>query len=484
MLFDTLKRKNKAEQEEQEWNANRPADYVSQNKEAMDALTGEIGSGYDGDTLAKAYQQYRDQTTDAAAAAAENTRANAAALSGGYGNSWADSLAAQGQGAATANVDAALTALRSRALNEYQNRQSGLVEALSGMGNTEALDRSAYGSNLSNWYNRQNFLANQSAQARNENDNYWNNLWNGIKTVGNVARSAYDGYMGYTQQQWENEFAREQWEYNKNRTDQSDALSAYQQAFNLYTQGAGDAASDVLTRYGLNADAFANYTGAPITRDDQASVLTTAASLVANGNTEAAANLLKMYGMDASAAGNYGTLTSRLLSTAAAKAAATKTATKTGSSSGSGKSSSGSSGSSGVNSHGYTNSQLLQMSETYSSMKDSDPQKGYYKQVLTDAGYLEPETVSSSVTAPLAKVDPYTPASTKLRLSNTGNHTTQKATSGQTISTGTGMKYEDALSRAKKWKADGVNEDTIYARLVNQGITDDVAAKVWNAMGW
>ena len=185
-------------------------------------------------------------------------------------------------------------------------RQSGLVEALSGMGNTEALDRSAYGSNLSNWYNRQNFLANQSAQARNENDNYWNNLWNGIRTVGNVAKSAYDGYMGYTQQQWENEFAREQWEYNKNRTDQSDALSAYQQAFNLYTQGAGDAASDVLTRYGLNADAFANYTGAPITRDDQASVLSTAASLVASGNQEAAANLLKMYGMDASAAGNYG----------------------------------------------------------------------------------------------------------------------------------------------------------------------------------
>lgn len=361
MLFDTLKRKNKAEQEEQEWNANRPADYVSQNKEAMDALTGEIGSGYDGSELAKAYQQYRDQTADAAAAAADNTRANAAALSGGYGNSWADSLAAQGQGAATANVDAALTALRSRALSEYKNRQSGLVEALSGMGNTEALDRSAYGSDLSNWYNRQNFLSNQSAQARNENDNYWNNLWNGIRTVGNVAKSAYDGYMGYTQQQWENEFAREQWEYNKNRTDQSDALSAYQQAFNLYTQGAGDAASDVLNRYGLNADAFANYTGAPITRDDQASVLSTAASLVASGNQEAAANLLKMYGMDASAAGNYGTLTSRRLSTAAA--------TKTGSSSGSGKRSSGRSGSSGAAS-GYTSSNVTTLLGKLAGVKE------------------------------------------------------------------------------------------------------------------
>lgn len=470
MLFDTLKRKNKAEQEEQEWNANRPADYVSQNKEAMDALTGEIGSGYDGSELAKAYQQYRDQTAAAAAAAADNTRANAAALSGGYGNSWADSLAAQGQGAATANVDAALTALRSRALSEYKNRQSGLVEALSGMGNTEALDRSAYGSNLSNWYNRQNFLSNQSAQARNENDNYWNNLWNGIRTVGNVAKSAYDGYMGYTQQQWENEFAREQWEYNKNRTDQSDALSAYQQAFNLYTQGAGDAASDVLNRYGLNADAFANYTGAPITRDDQASVLSTAASLVASGNQEAAANLLKMYGMDASAAGNYGTLTSRRLSTAAA--------TKTGSSSGSGRRSSGRSGSSGTAS-GYTTSQLTSMANKFSSMKDTNPLYSHYKEVLTDAGWLEPETVSGTtgtLTAPPV-VEPYTPASSKLRLSNTGNHTTQKATSGQTSNTSTGMPYSNALSYAKGWKAKGLNANEIATRLMNMGASDDVIDK-------
>lgn len=474
MLFDTLKRKNKAEQEEQEWNANRPADYVSQNKEAMDALTGEIGSGYDGSELAKAYQQYRDQTADTAAAAADNTRANAAALSGGYGNSWADSLAAQGQGAATANMDAALTALRSRALSEYKNRQSGLVEALSGMGNTEALDRSAYGSNLSNWYNRQNFLSNQSAQARNENDNYWNNLWNGIRTVGNVAKSAYDGYMGYTQQQWENEFAREQWEYNKNRTDQSDALSAYQQAFNLYTQGAGDAASDVLNRYGLNADAFANYTGAPITRDDQASVLSTAASLVASGNQEAAANLLKMYGMDASAAGNYGTLTSRLLSTDAAKTAATKT----GSSSGSGKRSSGSSDSSGTAS-GYTTSQLTSMANKFSSMKDTNPLYSHYKEVLTDAGWLEPETVSGTtgtLTAPPV-VEPYTPASSKLRLSNTGNHTTQKATSGQTSNTSTGMPYSNALSYAKGWKAKGLNANEIVTRLMNMGASDDVIDK-------
>ena len=74
MLFDTLRRKNQAEQEEREWNANRPADYVSRNKDAMDSLTGQIGSGFDWDTGSKAYQQYRAQAQANAAASAENAQ--------------------------------------------------------------------------------------------------------------------------------------------------------------------------------------------------------------------------------------------------------------------------------------------------------------------------------------------------------------------------------------------------------------------------
>ena len=70
MLFDTLRRKNQAEQEEREWNANHPADYVSRNKDAMDSLTGQIGSGFDWDTGSKAYQQYRAQAQANAAASA------------------------------------------------------------------------------------------------------------------------------------------------------------------------------------------------------------------------------------------------------------------------------------------------------------------------------------------------------------------------------------------------------------------------------
>lgn len=383
MLFDTLRRKNQAEQEEREWNANRPADYVSRNKDAMDSLTGQIGTGFDWDTGSKAYQQYRAQAQANAAASAENAQANAAMLAGGYGSSYADSVAKQGQQQALSGIDNAVPGLRGQALSEYQNQQNDLLSALSGMANTEALDRSAYGSNFANYTAWQNFLANQSEQARNENDNYWNNLWNTVKNIGSAALTAYDGYKGYTQQQWENDFAREQWEYNKNRTDQSDALNAYQQAFNLYTQGAGDAASDVLNRYGLNANAFANYNGAPVTRDDQAGVLSTAASLVASGNQEAAANLLKMYGLDSNAAGDYNTLTQRALSAALTKRAAT-----------------GSGGSRGY----YRQSSEWSKSELRNLMKDRESvaAKGgdttWYDGILADAGYPVPETKNTEST--------------------------------------------------------------------------------------
>ena len=129
MLFDTLRRKNQAEQEEREWNANRPADYVSRNKDAMDSLTGQIGSGFDWDTGSKAYQQYRAQAQANAAASAENAQANAAMLAGGYGSSYADSVEKQGQQQALSGIDNAVPGLRGQALSEYQNQQNDLRQA-------------------------------------------------------------------------------------------------------------------------------------------------------------------------------------------------------------------------------------------------------------------------------------------------------------------------------------------------------------------
>ena len=470
----TIKRLNEARKAQKDAENAMPGAYQSQYKdrinETLDAMGG-AGADNAVDTLLdKAYQQYRQLTGQNAAAAAQNAVDVTNGLAGGYGSDWAGNVAQQGYNEAMAAVDDAMPGLRAKALNQYQNQQNDLADRLSALMNQESMAQNQYNGSVADAENMRDYRQSRTNMAKQENTSFWNNVWNSVKNVGSAALNAYDTYKGYAQQQWENEFAREQWEYNKNRTDQSDALSAYQQAFNLYTQGAGDAASDVLTRYGLNADAFANYTGAPITRDDQASVLTTAASLVANGNTEAAANLLKMYGMDASAAGNYGTLMSRLASTAAAKAAATKT----GSSSGSGRSSSGSSGSSGVNNHGYTNSQLLQMSKTYSSMKDSDPQKGYYKQVLTDAGYMEPETVSGtgSYKPSYAAVDAVSGAQ---KANNRSTGAVEK--SGQTIS-----RAQVAANAAKGQWEKGADMQTIYNSLRLQGYSEAEIEQALNAL--
>lgn len=457
MLFDTLKRKNKAEQEEQEWNANRPADYVSQNKEAMDALTGEIGSGYDGSELAKAYQQYRDQTADAAAAAADNTRANAAALSSGYGNSWADSLAAQGQGAATANVDAALTALRSRALNEYKNRQSGLVEALSGMGNTEALDRSAYGSNLSNWYNRQNFLSNQSAQARNENDNYWNNLWNGIRTVGNVAKSAYDGYMGYTQQQWENK------------------MQTIQLAMQVQEAGNTDLAKAILDDEGIDSSVLDSYTGDKPTWKDQLQGLSTASGLMSDGDVAGAQSYLSILGMPVDSITSYDDRTSQAIDDYVKK----QTFVRALSGSGSGSSSGSYSGGSGRN--GYTSSNITTLLGKLAGLQEGTAAYNAIASELANAGVDIGTTTTYGPSMSLSDALQIAKQRDSLKADDPTRSWYQSLLDeggyGDTTAT------KEVLDRVVGYAKKGYSASAISVKLKHEGYSADEIAKIFNRVG-
>lgn len=452
-LWSSRRRKNAAEQEERAWNQNRPADYVSRQKDAMDAVTNQVGSGFDWNTGDEAYQQYRKLSAANAQAGADNARANADLLAGGYGSSYADSVARQGQQQALASIDSALPSLRGQALTEYQNRQSNLLNALSGMANTEALDRSAYGANLAQYNNWKNFLANQSAQARTAYANDKANAWNWVKNVGEAVLNAYDTYKGFSQQKWQNEFAERQYNDSLARANKSDALSAYEQAFQLYQQGAGDAAQKVLNTYGLDADAFANYTGAPVTRADQANALNAAASLVAAGNNEAAANLLKMYGLDTNAAGSYNTIANRQLATALAKTAATKSSSS--------RRSSRSSGSSGGS--GWTNSQLLTALGKYQSLADDDPTKAVYGSILEGAGML-PQTTNTSTAA--------SGSATSGTTSSNGKKSGTLPRNSDFVpmpTTRTAMAQRQALN----WANAGQSDDQIMDRLIRQGLSDD-----------
>ena len=467
MLFDTLRKKNQAEQEEREWNANRPTDYVSRNKDAMDSLTGQIGTGFDWDTGSKAYQQYRAQAQANAATSAENAQANAAMLAGGYGSSYADSVAKQGQQQALSGIDNAVPGLRSQALSKYQNQQNDLLSALSGMANTEALDRSAYGSNFANYTAWQNFLANQSEQARNENDNYWNNLWNTVKNIGSAALTAYDGYKGCTYQE-------EQLALQKQAARQQTA----QVAMNLADAGGIDLAKAMMQDAGMDPTLMDSYNGKQMTWEDKLKWIQSASGMTANGDQKGAQTILNILGMDPNSIAIRDDVADWAFNDYVRKQSFTK-ALSGRSSGGSGSSggSSRSSGGSSKNGSGWTNSQLRQIATDYRKMTDKDELKPTYRKILQDAGWLEEDgsTSSSQSGGNIGLIAP---------LANPNKWALPGGTTGGSTGKSTGMPYSNALSYAKGWKEQGMDANTIASRLMNLGASDDVIDRAMQNAGF
>ena len=439
--------------------------YTDRINEALDSMGAASNAGYDVGTDSELYRQYRAGAQANARAAAENAAAGAAALSGG--SSYAGSVARQGYQQAMANVDDGLAGLRDKALTMYQLKQNGLSGLLSALQNQDSLEAAEHQGAVANAQDWRDYKKSRADQAAQEKSDFLSNLWEMAKNVGKAGLTAYDTYKGYTQQQWENEFAREQWEYNKERTGQSDALNAYEQAFNLYQQGAGDAANAVLGRYGLDTGIFDNYSGAPITRADKAGALTTAAGLAGGGSDEAARAVLELYGLDPNSVGNYRTIAGRQLATTLA----TKSAGGSGSSSGRRSSGTKGSGSS------WTNSQLQSMAKTFSSMKGNEPLYDFYKRTLTDAGWIKDDTpnlleTNRGLTGQSWKGDP-------ANKWGTGTSNRQNQSTGRTASqSSVPQRAQVAANAIKGQRNHGSDDQTIFDSLKYQGYTDD---EIWKA---
>ena len=413
------------------------SNYTDRINEALDSMGAASNAGYDVGTDSELYRQYRAGAQANARAAAENAAAGAAALSGGYGSSYANSVAQQGYQQAMANVDSGLAGLRDKALTMYQLKQNGLSGLLSALQNQDSLEAAEHQGAVANAQDWRDYKKSRADQAAQEKSDFLSNLWEMAKSVGRAGLTAYDTYKGYTQQQWENEFAREQWEYNKERTGQSDALNAYEQAFNLYQKGAGEAANAVLGRYGLDTGIFDNYSGAPITRADKAGALTTAAGLAGGGSDEAARAVLELYGLDPNSVGNYRTIAGRQLATALA----TKSAGSSGSSSG--RRSSGGTKGSGDKSDGikWSANNLLTAAEKYGSYNNDNPAKDIYERILQEGGLLETPT--------------------------------------------NGMKSitDDVLNRVAGYAQRGMNGSAITVKLQHEGYSNEEIAEIFNRAG-
>ena len=424
--------KDRLAQAEQEIPGAYESAYTGRVNDRLDKIGGMNDTGVTDATLSEAFREYKDRVQGNAADSAAAALGTTQSLSGGYGTDWAKSVADQTAQDQTASAGTALAQLRSKALQQWQNELAGNTDMVSTLLGQDSMERSEAAQDTANAQTWRNYLYGRLGQARQENSDFLSNAWNIIKGIGSVAKAGYDGYMGYTQQQWENDFKEKQYADSLSRAQLSDQLAAMEQATAFKQAGFDELANQTLAKYGLDSTMLDAWQGMSDTTKEQMVALLQGASLASSGNDTGAKSYLQLAGIDPGSTDYYSTIAGRQNASALELARQKSMITGTGGSSGRRRSSGSSSSGSKTGSSGFTNSQLMSMSKAFKGMASTDPMYSFYKKTLTDAGWL-----------------------TDSRLEYGQNVVNQSITSGK-------------------------SQDEIMNQLMNQGFTDEEIARFFN----
>lgn len=225
---------NKAKQYLEQVSAGKPGDYNSNYKEQLSGLYNQIMNRpkftYDlnGDML---YQQYKDQYQTAGKQAMQDTMGQAAALTGGYGSSYAATAGSQAYQGYLQKLNSIIPNLYDRAYSAYQDQGTALQNQYALAQNADALDYSRYQDRLNQWNADRSF-------AQNAYDSEYSRDYAGYQDA--VNQYQYDTSMAWQQQQYERS-------------------QAYDTAMSMLQKGAMPS-EDLLTAAGVTlADAQAYY---------------------------------------------------------------------------------------------------------------------------------------------------------------------------------------------------------------------------------
>ena len=155
--------------------------------------------------------------------AADTAAAQTEALSGGYGADYAASAAEQGRQLLMEGQHDNEYALRQLALQGYaaeNDQASAQTDALLA---AQQLEQNANQMAMERFQAQRDFLTGEVQQAQTEQDNFWDQLVNGLMWAANVALQTYDNYKGYSQWQQEYDLAVRQYEDDLARQTMLDA---------------------------------------------------------------------------------------------------------------------------------------------------------------------------------------------------------------------------------------------------------------------
>lgn len=474
----TIKRLNDQQKQQAQAEAAMPGAYENRYDEGIqNALAGmdsanSAGLGFDSQN--GTYRGALSRLFGNAGAGASAAEQVANSLSGGYGTDWAKSAAQQaatGETGQTANVYAQA---RADALSQWQQELAGQGTQLDNLLTQDQLARNEHDGSVQNAADWRSYRYDRTQQARQENSDFLSNVWNVVKNVGAAALEGYDAYKGYRQQDWENAFALRQYNDNLSRTELSDQMAALQQAASYKEAGFDDAAKQILSQYGLTDTMLDSWQGLSQVEKDKLDYLTTAAGLAGSGYDTAANSYLQMAGLPTGSVDSYSTIANRLNQAELAKYASQLAISNRYKTTGRSTKSTNPSQKTGKE---FTNTQLQTMATKFQSMKDTDPLYPFYKQTLTDAGWLTPTgTGSGSGTAARS-------GSTGSKLAGVLQRPAVFGTVKPVDGTN-GNSFDTALDKAQSMTNQGKSADEISEYLIRLGFGDDVISRVSNVMGW
>ena len=213
-------------------NANKPGKYQSQWQSQLDELMNSILNrekfSYDlnGDAL---YQQYKDKYIQQGKLAMGDAIGQASAMTGGYGNSYAQSVGQQQYQASLDNLNDIVPQLYQMALDKYNMEGQELYNQYGLVADRDSTDYGRYRDTVSDWYTDRDYLTGRYDTEWNKAHTLYQEGYQQLLDKLGIAQSDYyDGAnMYYTEQSNKN---TEAWnKYNAAETARRDENSLIQQ---------------------------------------------------------------------------------------------------------------------------------------------------------------------------------------------------------------------------------------------------------------
>ena len=198
----------------QQHTANKPGAYQSQWQDEINDYLNQIQNrdpfsyDFNADAL---YQQYKDQYVQQGQMAMMDTMGQAAAMTGGYGNSYAQTVGQQAYNQQLNQLNDIMPELYQMAYNRYSDEGQRLMDMYNMYLGQESLDYGRYQDSLNNYYSELDYLTNRYESERElDYNNYEANRELAYNQYTSDKNIAYDSYTTEQDRAWDEYLAKQE----------------------------------------------------------------------------------------------------------------------------------------------------------------------------------------------------------------------------------------------------------------------------------